>query len=348
MKTKWFLLALAGIFAVIQAFPINRNLPFTRPDEEFHRMENPGAEVMQLLKQACYDCHSNHTRYPWYARIQPLGWWMQDHILEGRQEMNFSEFGRWSAEDRADVLRHCAKLIEKGSMPLRSYLPMHPEARLSEAQKTMLLDWLKNRAGELETAGAAVMVHRKNPVVRDTCDDNDANPRCCFAGMPESPGSSVSVAPADEPGKRMVISGRILKKDGKTPYPNVLLYVYHANDKGIYARKGSETGIHRWHGHLHGWLRTDAQGRYEIRSIRPASYPDTKINTHIHAVVWEPGVHSEPYYIEDFLFADDPYLKPSEREVARKNPGKSHIVTLKANGVGVLEGKRDIIASLGH
>lgn len=342
MKTKWFLLALAAVFAGIQAFPINRNLPASLASEEFHIMENPPDEVMQILKPACYDCHSNNTRYPWYARIQPLGWWIQNHVLEGRRELNFSKFGRWSAEDRADILRHCAELVEEGAMPLKSYLPAHPEARLSDAQKQLLLNWLKNRAAEMDITGAAVMARQTSPVTRDTCDDNDANPRCCFIGMPESPASSIVIAPGDEPGKRMVISGQIFKKDGKTPYPNVLMYLYHTNEKGIYARKGNETGIHRWHGRLHGWLRTDAEGRYEIRSIRPASYPDTKINAHIHAVVWEPGERKEPYYIDDFLFADDPFLKPAELDLARKNPGKTPVVILKANKEGLLEGKRDI------
>lgn len=342
MKTKWFLLALVGIFAGLQAFPISRKLPPSQASEEFHVVENPPDEVMQILKPACYDCHSNNTRYPWYARIQPVGWWIQSHVLEGRRELNFSEFGRWSEEDRAGVLRHCAELIEEGGMPLKSYLPMHPEARLTETQKQLLLDWLKNRAAEMEAAGIAVMASRTSAVSRDTCDDGDANPRCCFIGMPESPGSSIVIAPADEPGKRIVISGQIFKKDGKTPYPGVLMYLYHTDEKGIYAKKGNETGIRRWHGRLHGWLRTDAEGRYEIRSIRPASYPDSKVNAHIHAVVWEPGNKKEPYYIDDFLFADDPFLRPAEREDARKNPGKSNVVTLKTNAKGMLEGKRDI------
>lgn len=344
MKTKWILLALAAVLAGIQAFPINRELPRSQASEEFHVTENPPDEIMKIMKHACYDCHSNNTRYPWYARIQPVGWWIQNHVLEGRRELNFSEFGRWRAEDQADILRHCAKLVEKGSMPLGSYLRMHPEARLDITQKALLLDWWKKRARELENN--AVMVRQVTGAAPDTCDDNDANPRCCFIGMPGSPASRIVIAPDDEPGKRMVISGQIFKSDGKTPYPNVLMYLYHTNEKGIYARKGNETGIRRWHGHLHGWLRTDTEGRYEIRSIRPASYPDTKINAHIHAVVWEPGDRKEPYFIEDFLFADDPFLKPAERESARKNPGKSPVVTLRANAEGVLEGKRDI--SLGY
>lgn len=342
MKTKWLLLGVAGLFAGIQGFPIDRTLPATRENEEFHVLETPPGEIMRLLKHACYDCHSNNTRYPWYSYLQPVGWWIQHHIREGRRELNFSEFGRWDAGERAEVLDHCARMIEKGAMPLTSYQWIHAGARLSETQKDTLMEWLRSRAGYLQTGAVVAPVGRHEILPRDTCDDPDANPRCCFAGMPGAPGYRVAVAPDGEPGKRMLISGRILKKDGKTPYAGVLMYVYHTNHEGIYAPKGGETGIRRWHGHLHGWLRTDEQGRYEIRSIRPAPYPRGKGPAHIHAVVWEPGGQKEPYYIDDFLFADDPNVKSADLEHARKNPGKSPVLTLRTNQEGILEGKRDI------
>lgn len=342
MKTKWLLLGIAGLFAGIQAFPIDRQLPASRENEEFHVLETPPDKIMGLLKHACYDCHSNNTRYPWYSYLQPVGWWLQRHVQEGRRELNFSEFGRWDAGERAEVLDHCARMIEKGAMPLGAYTWMHAAARLDGAQKDSLIQWLKRQAGALATGATGMPLSRETSPSRDTCDDPDANPRCCFAGMPASPGSSVVVAPANEPGKRMVLSGRIMKNDGKAPYAGVLMYVYHTNHEGIYASNGGETGIRRRHGRLHGWLRTDEQGRYEIRSIRPAPYPKSKGPAHIHAVVWEPGGQKEPYYIDDFLFADDPNVKSADREHARKNPGKSPVVTLRVNAEGILEGKRDM------
>ncbi|MFN0014625.1 MAG: hypothetical protein ACKVU2_08760 [Saprospiraceae bacterium] len=186
----------------------------------------------------------------------------------------------------------------------------------------------------------SVMNLLKHP--KDTCDDPDANPRCCFDGMPQNLTSSLKIAPPDEPGQRMVIKGYVFKKDGKTPCQNVLIYAYHTDAQGEYSRKGDETGIRRRHGRLHAWARTDEHGRYAIESIRPASYPKSKISAHIHAVVWEPG--REPYFIPEFEFADDPFLPPAALEKARKNPGSSGVLTLKMDKpTGILTGRRDLV-----
>lgn len=343
MKTKWWFLLPGGLLLGLQLFPIDRSLPDTRADEEFHAVANPPNDVMGLLKHACYDCHSNHTRFPWYAAVQPIGWWIQRHVERGRSELNFSEFGRWDREDQADILRHCAKMIKKGEMPLISYVPMHPGARLSGEKKHILIDWLNQRATEFEGKASTRMTAGHDTVAQDTCDDNDANPRCCFVGMPEAISASLTLATRDEPGKQMLISGRIFRRDGKTPCPGVLVYLYHTDATGIYSRKGDETGIHRWHGRLHGWLRTDGEGHYEIHTIRPAPYPNRRGPAHIHAVVWEPGERTEPHYIPDFNFADDPLVPLRDLERARKNPGRSPVVTLRMNGQGVLEGRRDIV-----
>lgn len=336
MKAKTILYGLAGSFVLIQFLPINKTLPPTEEALEFHTVQNPPGEIYSLLKNACYDCHSNHTRYPWYTHVQPVGWWVQNHVKSGRAELNFSEFGEWSAFERAEVLDQCALMIEKGAMPLRSYLPMHPEARLSDGDKKLLINWLRNPA----SFGKVVKIAAAAPP--DTCDDNDANPRCCFRDMPDSLTAIMKIAGKDEPGERIAISGRMLNPDGKTPCAGVLLYAYHTDATGRYSPKGGEKGIQKKHGYLHGWCRSDREGRYEIHSIHPASYPDSRIEAHIHAVVWEPG-GKEPYFINEFVFDDDPFVNARYRAVEMKKGKESSVVKLRKDPEGVWVGERDIV-----
>lgn len=97
--------------------------------------------VLDILKNSCYDCHSNNTRYPWYVNIQPMGWMMARHINEGKENLNFDEFGSYSKRKRANKLRAIATSITDGSMPITSYTIMHTDARLNKEQATMINDW---------------------------------------------------------------------------------------------------------------------------------------------------------------------------------------------------------------
>lgn len=172
------------------------------------------------------------------------------------------------------------------------------------------------------------------------CEEDNENIACCFIGMPATLSSSVTIADQNEPGKRMVIRGVVTRRDGKTPYPDVVLYAYHTNAKGIYPKRGNEKGIRKWHGYLHGWLKTDSLGRFEIRSIRPEPYPTWDTPAHVHIVVREPD--GRMYYIDDIVFADDPFV--NERYVASRRDRKDNgIVTLKRNSAGLFEGTRTII-----
>ncbi|MBK8967591.1 MAG: heme-binding domain-containing protein [Saprospiraceae bacterium] len=343
MKLRWLIAFPVAILLVLQAFPIDQQLPEGNPDVSLEQVLRPPAEVADLLKNACYDCHSNQTRYPWYARIQPVGWWIQRHTRSGRAELNFSTMGQWNSAEQADMFRHCIKLIKRGTMPLQSYLRMHPEAHWTARQQASLLAWLEEQSSRLESGDVKLVAQYQQIMPSDTCDDNDANPRCCFVQMPENPQPVLVIAPPGEPGRRIKISGRFFKSDGKTPYSNVLIYAYQTDTTGRYTRNGDERGILRWHGRLHAWGRTDELGRYEIQTIRPAAYPGGKNPAHIHTVVWEPGAGEEPYYIKDFLFADDPALSNREREDAHRNPGRSAVLTLKSAGTDILVAKRDII-----
>lgn len=121
--------------------------------------------VHSLLKSACYDCHSNYTNYPWYSNIQPIGWWLKDHIDEGKRGINFQEFALVKANDRYKTvaLRQDHKLEEvlesqeEKWMPLESYTYIHKEARLSDAQRQMLIDWVKGARKQLLASDTASM-----------------------------------------------------------------------------------------------------------------------------------------------------------------------------------------------
>jgi hypothetical protein len=107
-----------------------------------HAMNVP-ASVQKTLETSCYDCHSNHTVYPWYSNIQPVGLWLKNHVDEGKSELNFSEFNTYSPKRKAKKMKEIAEEIEEGEMPLSSYTLIHGNAVLTEAQKSELIAWAK-------------------------------------------------------------------------------------------------------------------------------------------------------------------------------------------------------------
>ncbi len=100
----------------------------------------PG-EVLALLQTACYDCHSNNTRYPWYSYVQPIGWVLANHINTGKKNLNFSKFGSYSGRLQQSKLTSVESQVQDGLMPISSYTWMHSDARLNPAQRQLLVDW---------------------------------------------------------------------------------------------------------------------------------------------------------------------------------------------------------------
>lgn len=98
-------------------------------------------EVKDIMAKACNDCHSNHTDLPWYTKIQPIGWWINHHVEEGVEELNFDEFTRYKARKKFHKMEEMVEMVEEGKMPLNSYTWMHSEAMLSKAEKQVLVDW---------------------------------------------------------------------------------------------------------------------------------------------------------------------------------------------------------------
>lgn len=109
------------------------------------------APVRLVLQRACYDCHSNRTNYPWYAAVQPVAWWLNDHIVHGKSELNFSEFASYEPRRAVRKLQAVADEVHERHMPLPSYRLVHPEAKLSDADVALLTTWAEDLAGEIES-----------------------------------------------------------------------------------------------------------------------------------------------------------------------------------------------------
>jgi protocatechuate 3,4-dioxygenase beta subunit len=124
----------------------------------------------------------------------------------------------------------------------------------------------------------------------------------------------------DEP---MIISGTVFQSDGKTPAPNVLIYFYHTDSEGIYGRGNGEAK----HGHFRGWTLTDAKGRYEFGSIKPASYPNRTFAAHIHMTLT--GENFKEDWIDSILFEGDKFISAQERNQAGRKGGFNPIHTIR-------------------
>jgi len=141
---------------------------------------------------------------------------------------------------------------------------------------------------------------------------------------------------------KLKLSGKVYQSDGKTPASNVILYIYHTDQTGIYPKAGDEKGWAKRHGFLRGWAKTNSSGEYTFYSFRPASYPDRTEPEHIYLTVKEPG--KTVYYLGDFVFEDDPILT-SEKRAKPSNRGGSGIVKPRLeNGIWVLE--RELILGI--
>jgi hypothetical protein len=99
--------------------------------------------VQAILTVACYDCHSNSTRYPWYAEIQPVGKWMDEHIRNGKKELNFSLFASYRPRRQFHKMEEVEEMVGENSMPIPDYLKMHEDARLTDVQKQTLITWAR-------------------------------------------------------------------------------------------------------------------------------------------------------------------------------------------------------------
>ncbi len=138
-RRRWIVTGALAALVVSQFVPVDRSNPPVRRDTD------APADVRAILRRSCYDCHSNETRWPWYSRVAPVSWLVAHDVEEGRGEINFSEWRVADFDGREEDLRGIEKQIVKGEMPLRMYLWMHPDARLSDRDRATLLAWARDR-----------------------------------------------------------------------------------------------------------------------------------------------------------------------------------------------------------
>jgi hypothetical protein len=135
---------------VIQFFRIDKtNPPIVEADTIDAAIAVP-PDIKLILGRSCNDCHSNNTVYPWYSNVQPVAWFLKDHIDEGRRELNLSEFNTYSAKKKKRKLEEICEMVEAGNMPLPSYLWIHRDSALSDTEKKALCDWSKQEHDKIQ------------------------------------------------------------------------------------------------------------------------------------------------------------------------------------------------------
>ena len=147
-RLRYLIIAVAVLFVIAQFFQPELNKGDAGENHLFSRVSVPG-EIENSLKDACMDCHSNQTNYHWYHRIAPVSWLIANHIREGKQKLNFSDWGKFSKIDQITYLDHINKEVSSGEMPLKSYSFIHKKARLTKAQKDSISSWSEKLAFSL-------------------------------------------------------------------------------------------------------------------------------------------------------------------------------------------------------
>jgi hypothetical protein len=144
-------LGLLVLLVLLQFFQPTKNQGEKYGSNDIYQVTMTPNLVQTALETSCFDCHSNSTVYPWYTKIQPIGLWMQYHVNEGKEELNFSEFKTYTTKRQAHKLDEIVEMIEEDEMPLASYTLIHKNAVLTEEQKVQILDWAKASAKEIRT-----------------------------------------------------------------------------------------------------------------------------------------------------------------------------------------------------
>ena len=143
-------LALLVVLIVIQFIQPARNINGHMTQRDITKQISVPSDVQSILKASCYDCHSNNTKYPWYANIQPMGWMLANHIKEGKADLNFDDFGNYITRRQSSKLKAIAYSVKDGSMPLSSYTLMHSGAKLDDNKKQRIIDWALETKDSLE------------------------------------------------------------------------------------------------------------------------------------------------------------------------------------------------------
>ncbi|WP_445720696.1 heme-binding domain-containing protein [Flavobacterium sp.] len=140
--SKIILLILTIVFVGIQFIPTKRNQSDSVPNTDFMIVNNVPNNIKATLQTSCYDCHSNNTSYPWYNTVQPVAWFLENHIEEGKAELNFSEWDNYSNRRKKSKLKSIVSQIKDNKMPLSSYTFIHKEAVLDNTKRQEILNYI--------------------------------------------------------------------------------------------------------------------------------------------------------------------------------------------------------------
>lgn len=137
-------IAVLAIIIIMQFFRIDKVNPEAVSENDFIAITQPDDKTKTILENACYACHSYKTEYPWYSNIAPISWWIKDHVDEGREHLNFSEWAGYSSKKQLHKLHECYEEVEEGEMPLNEYTWTHAEAKLSHEDREHLEHWFES------------------------------------------------------------------------------------------------------------------------------------------------------------------------------------------------------------
>ena len=160
---KKILLILLVIFIAIQFINPKKNIHPGPQPADISTLYPVPANVDSILVVACKDCHSNNTRYPWYNNMQPVAWFLANHVTDGTRSFNFNEFATYPVARQYDKIQEIKKQIDKGDMPLSSYTLIHKDAVLTAAQKNAVTSWSENIRKEMEAKYPKDSLERRRP-----------------------------------------------------------------------------------------------------------------------------------------------------------------------------------------
>ncbi|MGN6213877.1 heme-binding domain-containing protein [Parafilimonas sp.] len=158
---KRILLILLIILVAIQFIRSAKNMHPEAQTNNISKLYSVPDDVEAVLVKACNDCHSNNTHYPWYSNIQPVAWWLHNHVEDGKEELNFDEFASYPLAKQYHKLHEIEEQLDKNEMPLSSYTLIHTDAKLNNAEKNILITWSKHISKQMETKYPKDSLERK-------------------------------------------------------------------------------------------------------------------------------------------------------------------------------------------
>lgn len=154
MKRAWYIIisSFVALLVIIQFFQPEKNNSMANPEHDIVFQLDMPASVKKTIVNACYDCHSNMTHYPFYGKVAPASWLLAKHIREGKEQLNFSEWAGYNKREQIKLLTSICDEISSDDMPIKGYVFMHNKAVINEKQKEEICQWTEEAAGQVMTS----------------------------------------------------------------------------------------------------------------------------------------------------------------------------------------------------